>query len=94
MELQTKVKAPDGVMSTQLDGEAVLMHVSKGIYFGLNDVGAFIWKLMAKPVSIWELCRAVEQEFDVLSELCEGDILTLMEQLGDKELVEIVGEEV
>ena len=93
MKLHTKVKAPDGVMSTQLDGEAVLMHVSKGIYFGLNEVGAFIWKLMAKPVSIRALCRAVEQEFDVLSGLCEDDVLTLMEQLGEKDLVEIVSKE-
>lgn len=92
MELQTIVKAPEDVMSTQLDGEAVLMHVPKGVYFGLNEVAAFIWKLMAEPVSIGELCSAVEQEFDVPPRLCKSDILALMEQLGEKDLVEIVSE--
>jgi Coenzyme PQQ synthesis protein D (PqqD) len=94
MELLTKVKAPDGIMSTQFEGEAVLMHISKGEYYGLNEVGAFIWTLMSNPVSIKTLCQAVEQEFDVLPELCKSDILTLIEQLGAIDLVEIVSKKV
>ena len=81
-------------MSTQLDGETVLMHVSKGEYFGLDEVGTFVWELLSQPVSVGQLCKAVESEFDVAPDLCESDILSLIERLEDEDLVEIVGEEV
>ena len=93
MNVRTLVKAQAGVLSTQLDGEAVLMHVSKGIYFGLNEVGAFLWKLMAEPVAVGTLCLAVDGEFEVDAESCERDVLALMVKLGEQGLVEICGEE-
>ena len=94
MTLQTRIRAPGEVMSTQLDGEMVLMHVSKGEYFGLDEVGTFVWELLSQPVSIGQLCSAVEEEFDVAPDLCESDILSLIERLEDEDLVEIVVEEV
>ena len=35
------------VVFRQLDDEAVLLNLKTGIYFGLNDVGARVWQLIA-----------------------------------------------
>ncbi|ORC32661.1 hypothetical protein B4O97_16000 [Marispirochaeta aestuarii] len=94
MDLETKVKAHDGVLATQLDGEAVLMHVERGIYFGLNEVGAFVWKLMTTPVLVRNLCDAVTEEFDVSLKVCSPDIQALLEKLKDEGLIEIVDRKV
>jgi len=43
MELRTQIKAGREVISTEIDGEAVLMDVAKGVYYGLNAVAAVVW---------------------------------------------------
>lgn len=90
MRSQSIVKAKDGVMSTELDGQAVLMHVEQGTYFGLNDVGALIWKKMSEPVSVETLIEAVLSEFDVDAETCRCDVTALIEQFHGADLAEIV----
>ena len=89
MTLQTEVKACDEVISTELDGEAVLMHVSRGLYFGLNPVGAVIWDLMKQPVSLQRLCDAVCEQFEVAPEVVERDVVALLEELRKSGLAEL-----
>lgn len=52
MEPTTIVKRAEGVLSTNIDGEAVLMTVESGNYFSLNPVGSVIWSLLEKPTSL------------------------------------------
>ncbi len=92
MRLDSRVKASEEVISTELDGEAVLMHVSHGTYYGLNAVGAVIWTLMKEPVTVERLCAAVVEEFEVEREVCERDAFALLQELKDAGLVEIVCE--
>ena len=90
MDLQTEVRAREGVMSTEVDSQAVLMHVETGTYYGLNDVGALIWQRMAKPVRVLDLRDAVLGEFDVTPEACACDVLALLKELESAGLVEII----
>lgn len=90
MTPQSEVKACEEVISTELDGEAVLMHVSRGLYYGLNPVGAAIWDLMKQPVSVQCLCDAVCEQFEVAPEVVERDVLALLEELRENGLAELV----
>lgn len=92
MDLNTKVKAGKEVISTEMDGEAVLMHVSKGVYYGLNAVGAVIWDRLKQPAAVAEICNSVADEFEVEREVCERDVCSLLDQLEEAGLVEIVNE--
>ncbi|TVR58245.1 MAG: lasso peptide biosynthesis PqqD family chaperone [Spirochaetaceae bacterium] len=87
--LETKVKASPDVISTQLDGETVLMHVSNGMYFGLNAVGSVIWETMKEPVTVDRLCDAVADEFEVERDVCENDVRELLAQLEEQGLVTV-----
>ena len=88
MKKQTKMKTCAGVLSTEVDGQAVLMHVEKGIYFGLNDVGALVWRELGSEATIEELCEAVISEFDVETDECKNDVQDLLAQLAEQGLVE------
>ena len=90
MTLETSVAASPDVISTELDGETVLMHVSNGMYFGLNAVGSVIWDSMKTPVAVARLCDAVSDEFDVGRDVCENDVLQLLAQLEENGLVRVV----
>ena len=80
------VAAPDQV-SSDLDGDAVILNLNSGVYFGLNPVGARVWELLQQPRTIDEICGAVRQEFEVEPERCQRDLINLIEQMRTQGLV-------
>ncbi len=85
------VAAPDQVFS-ELGGEAVIMHLQSGTYFGLNEVGAFLWQQLQEPKSVAALCEALQAEYDVSREVCQPDIEALLQQFQDSQLIEVANE--
>ena len=47
----------EGLVSSEIDGEVVMMSVDQGKYFGINSVGSRIWSLLESPVSVKEMCQ-------------------------------------
>ena len=43
----------------ELQGEAVLLNLKSGVYFGLDPVGTRIWELFAKHDRLPEIARTV-----------------------------------
>jgi coenzyme PQQ synthesis protein D (PqqD) len=76
--------------SRQLGEETVILHFTRGMYFGLNAVGARVWALLETPTRVSDIHAAILEEFDVDSETCARDVLALLEQLSDRELIEVV----
>ncbi len=72
-----------------LEEEVVILGLKDGVYYGLNPVGSFIWKLIQKPVSFKEIKEAVLAEYDVEEETCENDLQELLGDLLEKGLIEI-----
>ncbi|MFW5836168.1 MAG: PqqD family protein [bacterium] len=93
MDVSTRVRAVEGVMATEVDGQAVLMHTERGVYYGLNEVGALVWRHMSRSVTIGELHDLVTAEFEVEPEACLRDIVALMERMEGEGLAEVASEE-
>jgi hypothetical protein len=85
------VVSPDQV-SCDLSGEAAILNLKSGVYFGLNTVGASIWKLIQEPRTIKEIRDALVEEYDVEPKCCVQDILELLQELSIHELIQIVDE--
>ena len=79
-------------VSCDLSGEAAILNLKSGVYFGLNTVGASIWKLIQEPKTVQEIRDALLEEFDVESDVCEHDILELLQKLSTHGLIKIVDE--
>jgi len=86
------VVATKDQVSADLSGEAAILNLKSGVYFGLNAVGASIWKLIQEPRSVNEINDALVQEYDVDPDQCEKDLLALLEELLSKELIEVTNE--
>lgn len=80
------VASPDQV-STMVGGEAVILGMRDGVYFGLNAVGARVWALLAQPRSASELVGTIVQEFAAERERVETDVAALLSELRDRGLV-------
>jgi len=88
---QSKVVVSQDQVSCDLSVEAAIFNLRSGVYFGLNTVGASIWKLIQEPKTIREIREALVDEYDVEPKRCEKDILELLQELSTYELIEIVG---
>ena len=89
VDINSIVSSVQDQVSANLSNEAVILNLKTGVYFGLNPVGAFIWTLIQKPVSILSIRDKVLEEYDVDPERCEREILDLMQQLVDAGLIEV-----
>jgi hypothetical protein len=83
------VKQSQGQVSTEIDGEVVLMDIEKGTYFGMNLVLSRIWKLMESSTTVSTICSKLMDEYEVSQEECLKDILECLEQLKKENLIEI-----
>lgn len=82
------VAARDQV-SADLEGEAVILNLADGVYYGLDGVGARIWELLREPRTAAELRDAVTAEYDVDPDTAWRDLAGLLAELAARRLVEI-----
>jgi hypothetical protein len=89
ISLESRVVVSDDVVSRDLEGEAVILNLESGTYFGLDSVGTRIWLLLQENGSLRRAFEVVLREYEVSSEKLEGDILRLVEELRSKGLVRL-----
>jgi hypothetical protein len=92
MTEETVVRAARSQVSTVLDGEAVLLELNRGVYFGLNEVGTVVWQLVQEPRTVASIRDAVCEEYDVSPDRCLTDVSSLLERMREEGLVEVVDE--
>jgi hypothetical protein len=78
--------APD-VVFRELDGEAVILNLESGIYFGLDQVGTRIWQLLQEHGALQKVFETMCDEFDARSDALERDLLGLVDELCANGLV-------
>lgn len=70
------------VLFQEVAGELVLLDMRSETYFGLNEVGARVWHLLNQGMTINEIVDALQQEFDVSSDILAADVRELLQQLS------------
>ena len=79
---------PNEVLVQELAGEAVLLHVTRGHYFGLNEVGRAVWKELMTGSSVRQAYEHLLAEFDVTPERLQQDVTSLVHDLVSQGLLE------
>lgn len=79
---------PD-LFSADMDGELVMMSVSRGEYFGLGGIGPRLWALLETPRTAAFLRERVLAEFEVDEPTCRRDIGEFVAAMVGKGLVQV-----
>jgi hypothetical protein len=85
--LQSALRVSDDVVFRELDGEAVILNLASGIYFGLDRVGTRIWQLIDEHRQLDAVLTRLSGEYDAPAEELERDLLRLASELMEKGLV-------
>jgi Coenzyme PQQ synthesis protein D (PqqD) len=89
LALHDIVAVTPGQISSDLAGETVILDLTSGVYYGLNEVGAKIWNLIQQPHTIESIQQNLLQEYDVDPEVCTQDLLQVLQELQAAGLVNI-----
>lgn len=76
-----------GNVSTELEGETVILDINTGVYSGLDPVGTRIWKILENPVTLVQIREKLLQEYDVSPEQCTADLLVFLQKLVNNNLI-------
>ena len=72
-----------------IDREAALLNVRTGAYFGLNEVGTFIWQSYTEGKTFGEVVKAVCLEFKVDASVAMADTKTFTQKILDRGLLQV-----
>jgi hypothetical protein len=90
--ITSNVRIAPNVSFHDLDGEAVMLNLESGKYYGLDEVGTRMWNLMAAHGALSPVLQALLEEYDVSEERLQGDLLKLVDDLAAHGLVIIENE--
>jgi len=86
----TIVVAEDQQVSGNLpDGNAVILNLNSGVYYGVNAVGERVWSLVQKPISFTELRDILMTEYDVDHNQCTEELKRLLQDMSAHGLIQI-----
>ena len=62
ISIDTSVVVADDVVSCDLDGEAAILNLKDGVYYGLDPIGAKIWNLIQNPRTLNDVVEKIWEE--------------------------------
>jgi coenzyme PQQ synthesis protein D (PqqD) len=89
MPLDAAVGIPEDVVFRELDGEAVILNLESGMYFGLDAVGTRIWQLLDTHRTLRKTLEALEAEYDVPPDRLKSDLTEFVDRLQSRGLLVI-----
>lgn len=86
---EMRITARKDVLSRTLEGEAVLLDLESGTYFGLNEIASEIWVMMAKGTTVATIITLVLETYDVDEATARRDLELLLNRLQARGLVDV-----
>jgi hypothetical protein len=85
--LDSRVSAAEDAVFRELEGEAVIVHLGSGMYYGLDPVGTRLWQLIETHGGVQAVFDAALEEFDVEPDVLRRDLVQLVTDLVGRHLL-------
>ena len=83
----TIIQRNNEILTSDLDGEKVMMSIQFGEYYGLGKTGSFIWDHIEEPIKIKNLVYLITSKYDIDETKCLADIIPFLNALLEKQLI-------
>jgi tRNA splicing ligase len=87
--LTNTISKATGNIVSDMNGEKVMLCVSKGKYYNLGEVGGRIWDYIEKPIAVPEIINLLIAEYQVEKTDCQTNVITFLNSLLIEGLIEI-----
>lgn len=89
ISIQSRVAINPDLLSTEIEGETVMMDVESGRYYALNAIGSRIWQDLAGPIDVEDLCRRLEDEYDAPPAVIRQDVLRFLNHMLEQRVIRV-----
>lgn len=80
------------MLSSDMDGDVVMMSIEDGEYYSIDPTGARIWDLLKEPVKVGDICTRLLTEYDVGPEQCQKEMIAFLNKLSEKKIILVLDE--
>jgi hypothetical protein len=87
LTIESSVRRTGDMFEADVDGELIGLHLGAAAYFSFNQVGSRVWRLLNTSRRIGDICEQLEREFDVPPDVCEAQVLRMLEDLRVEGLI-------
>ena len=84
----TIIVAADNQVSCDVDNEAALLNLTTGVYYGLDAVGAYIWKLVQAPTTVGALRERMVADFEIDAAVADSDLTEFLGEMLSAGLIQ------
>jgi hypothetical protein len=84
------VVASKDQISCELGGEAAILNLKEGFYYGLDEVGSAVWQMLAEPRRVSEIRDELLDLYEVEAEQCASDLIRLLSDLRARGLIQVL----
>ena len=89
ISISSTVIAEKDPVTSEMANEVAILNPKSGMYFGLDMVGARVWELIQKPVTVENVRNIILDEYDVDVDRCEKDLFMLFSEMSNNGLIEV-----
>jgi hypothetical protein len=86
-----KLRRSDKWLSTEHDGNVIMMDSENGRFLGLNATASLIWRLLDVPRTLGELGASLAEDYSVDAEQAVNDMRPLITDLLDQRALALAG---
>jgi hypothetical protein len=91
-KIVTRYKAVTEHLYCDLNGEAVVLSLANGRYYGMNSVAARIWELVQEARSANEIEKAILLEYEVEQAVCKRQVSDFLQVMVAEDLLVVIHE--
>jgi hypothetical protein len=77
----------DHVAAKVIDGELIIIRLSDGTYYSMDNAGARVWALIEAQHPIADVVRIISSWYGAAADRVESDVATLVRELLDEGLI-------
>ena len=81
MTLENRIESIDTIFTQKIDDEIVLFDSRKGLYYGLDSIGAMMWEDIKEYNDLYIVHQNLLDKLDVDAQTLESDLLIFVEKL-------------
>lgn len=93
VDLNTVVVQTKDLLSSELDGDTVLMSLTQAAYYGMDSTAQRIWNMIAQRTRVSDLCEQLISDYAVERTTCEQDVCAYLTELNKEGLIRVVAED-
>jgi hypothetical protein len=83
----------DHVAARIIDGELIIIRLSDGTYYSMDNAGARVWELIEARHPIGDVVRTISTWYGAAADRVESDVASLVRELLDEGLIMAVSAE-